>query len=72
LFRSSEPPTRLPGPALPRAGPSNQQFREHDPVCRDRRFLGWIVSRYDVQNILRDPTVSSRRDLAPSATLTPN
>jgi cytochrome P450 len=32
-----------------------RQLRERDPVYRDRRFLGWIVSRYDdVQAVLRD------------------
>jgi cytochrome P450 len=45
--------------------PTYRQLREHDPVYRDRRFLGWIVSRYDgVQAVLRDPSVSSRRPLA--------
>ena len=45
--------------------PTYRQLREHDPVYRDRRFLGWIVSRYeDVQAILRDPTISSQRPLA--------
>jgi cytochrome P450 len=45
--------------------PSYRQLREHDPVYMDRRFLGWIISRYDdVQAVLRDPTVSSRRPLA--------
>jgi cytochrome P450 len=45
--------------------PTYRQLREHDPVYRDRRFLGWIVSRYeDVQAVLRDPMVYSRRPLA--------
>jgi hypothetical protein len=45
--------------------PTYRELRELDPVYRDRRFLGWIVSRCnDVQAVLRDPTVSSRRPLA--------
>lgn len=44
--------------------PTYRLLREHDPVYRDRRFLGWIISRYDdVLAVLRDPTISSQRPL---------
>jgi cytochrome P450 len=45
--------------------PTYRELREHDPVYRDRRLMGWIVSRYDdVQAVLRDSSVSSQRPLA--------
>ena len=35
------------------------------PVYRDRRFLGWILTRYaDVASVLKDPRVSSVRPTA--------
>ena len=40
-------------------------MRATDPVYRDRRFLGWILTRYDdVAAVLRDPRVSSLRPTA--------
>jgi pimeloyl-[acyl-carrier protein] synthase len=45
--------------------PVYRQMRAHAPVYRDRRFLGWILTRYDdVLAVLRDPRVSSQRPLA--------
>jgi len=41
------------------------QMRDETPVYRDRRFMGWILTRYDdVLAVLRDPRVSSQRPLA--------
>jgi cytochrome P450 len=45
--------------------PLYRQMREDAPVYRDRRFMGWILTRYDdVLAVLRDPRVSSQRPLA--------
>ena len=45
--------------------PLYDQMRAAVPVYRDRRFLGWILTRYeDVANVFRDPRVSSRRPIA--------
>jgi cytochrome P450 len=45
--------------------PLYRQMRDPAPVYRDRRFMGWILTRYaDVLAVLRDPRVSSQRPLA--------
>src|ERR1700687_1379207 len=45
--------------------PLYRQMRDEAPVYRDRRFMGWILTRYDdVLAVLRDPRVSSNRPLA--------
>src|SRR6202158_5250854 len=45
--------------------PLYRQMRDEAPVYRDRRFMGWILTRYDdVLAVLRDPRVSSQRPLA--------
>src|SRR5438445_9521219 len=45
--------------------PLYQRMRDEAPVYRDRRFMGWILTRYDdVLAVLRDPRVSSQRPLA--------
>jgi cytochrome P450 len=45
--------------------PLYEQMRVGAPVYRDRRFLGWILTRYDdVATVLRDPRVSSIRPTA--------
>lgn len=71
----------IPGPATPaQAGkrfelldpsslddpyPQYEEMRVAAPLYRDRRFLGWILTRYeDVAAVLRDPRVSSRRPTA--------
>jgi cytochrome P450 len=42
--------------------PLYRQMRDEAPVYRDRRFMGWILTRYeDVLAVLRDPRVSSQR-----------
>jgi len=42
-----------------------ERMRDEAPVYRDRRFMGWILARYDdVLAVLRDPRVSSQRPLA--------
>ena len=48
--------------------PLYEQMRAGAPVYRDRRFLGWILTRYeDVAGVLRDPRVSSVRPTADDA-----
>src|SRR5947209_19330753 len=45
--------------------PLYDEMRASDPVYRDRRFFGWILTRYDdVATVLRDLRVSSVRPLA--------
>ena len=45
--------------------PLYDQMRVAAPVYRDRRFLGWILTRYeDVAAVFRDPRVSSKRPTA--------
>jgi cytochrome P450 len=45
--------------------PLYRQMRDEAPVYRDRRFMGWILTRYDdVLAVLRDSRVSSQRPLA--------
>ncbi len=63
-------PTTVPGTLLPRASlddpyPLYDEMRAVAPVYRDRRFLGWILTRYeDVASVLKDPRVSSVRPTA--------
>src|SRR5437899_231050 len=45
--------------------PLYDQMRVAAPVYRDRRFLGWILTRYeDVAAVFRDPRISSKRPTA--------
>jgi pimeloyl-[acyl-carrier protein] synthase len=45
--------------------PLYDEMRAVAPVYRDRRFLGWILTRYeDVAAVLKDPRVSSVRPTA--------
>jgi cytochrome P450 len=45
--------------------PIYDQMRATAPMYRDRRFLGWILTRYDdVAAVLKDPRVSSKRPTA--------
>ena len=45
--------------------PLYKEMRAVAPVYRDRRFLGWILTRYeDVASVLKDPRVSSVRPTA--------
>jgi cytochrome P450 len=45
--------------------PIYEQMRATAPMYRDRRFLGWILTRYDdVAAVLKDPRVSSKRPTA--------
>src|SRR3989442_13645544 len=45
--------------------PLYRQMRDEAPVYRDRRFMGWILTRNDdVLAVLRDPRGSSQRPLA--------
>jgi pimeloyl-[acyl-carrier protein] synthase len=45
--------------------PVYDEMRATAPVYRDRRFLGWILTRYDdVAAVLKDNSVSSRRPTA--------
>jgi pimeloyl-[acyl-carrier protein] synthase len=45
--------------------PVYEEMRAVAPVYRDRRFLGWILTRYeDVASVLKDPRVSSVRPTA--------
>jgi pimeloyl-[acyl-carrier protein] synthase len=62
----TEPRYELLAPAvLEDPYPTYAEMRATDPVYRDRRFLGWILTRYDdVAAVLRDPQVSSLRPTA--------
>jgi pimeloyl-[acyl-carrier protein] synthase len=66
LTSGSEPRHELLAPAtLDDPYPTYQEMRSTSPVYRDRRFLGWIITRYDdVAAVLRDPSVSSLRPTA--------
>src|SRR5579859_6935289 len=61
----TEPRYELLAPAaLDNPYPTYDEMRTKDPVYRDRRFLGWILTRYDdVAAVLREPRVSSLRPL---------
>ena len=62
----TEPRYELLAPAvLEDPYPTYAEIRATDPVYRDRRFLGWMLTRYDdVAAVLRDPQVSSLRPTA--------
>src|SRR5437879_6320728 len=62
----TEPRYELLAPAaLDNPYPTYDEMRATDPVYRDRRFVGWILTRYDdVAAVLRDPRVSSLRPTA--------
>ena len=78
MHQTQPPPTAEPSPeregakyellapvVLQDPYPVYRQMREDSPVYRDRRFMGWILTRYDdVLAVLRDPRVSSQRPLA--------